>query len=266
MNDTINSKVSALLRRVSEQIILPHYRRLKFSEVKEKSPGDLVTIADKLSEDALALGLAEIITDAKIVGEEAFAENPEILQHISTQQCWIIDPIDGTGNYARGDGAFGIIIALAQNNQTIAGWMYDPIKNRLCHSYLGKGAFIDGTPLKANDAIKGLPIAALATGYMGQQQREDVLKRADGNYKLVPIPMCAAEQYPLLAMGVHNISIFERTLPWDHAAGILFLNEAGGKAARWDGSAYRPADKGAGLLGASSPKLWEQAAKIFSYS
>lgn len=264
MNDLIHTQVSALLRTVSNEIILPHYRQLKSSEIEEKSPGDLVTIADRLSEQALSIGLSKIIGDAKIVGEEACADNPDILEYLLAEQCWIIDPIDGTGNYARGHGAFGIIIALSQNNQTIAGWMYDPIKDRLCHAYLGRGAYIDNVPIKANDIIKNLPIAALATGYMKPQQKEDILSRANGNYEIVPIPMCAAEQYPLLALGTHNISIFERTLPWDHAAGILFLNEAGGKAARWDGSDYRPADKDTGLLGASSPKLWEQAAKIFS--
>lgn len=264
MKDAIHSKVSALLHNVSDQIILPHYRRLESSDIKEKSPGDLVTIADKLSEEALTIGLSKIISDAKIVGEEACEENPQLLEHLSAQQCWIIDPIDGTGNYARGDGAFGIIIALTQNNQTIAGWMFDPIKNRLCHAYLGKGAYIDGECIKTSHNEYDTPIAALATGFMDEQQKENILKRATGNYEIVPIPMCAAEQYPRLALGQNHISIFERTLPWDHAAGILFLNEAGGKVARWDGSAYSPADKKTGLLGASSPRLWEQAAKIFA--
>lgn len=259
----IHKKVSALLRTVSKQIILPHYRTLKSSEIEEKSPGDLVTIADKLSEEALSNGLSKIIADAKIVGEEACADNPDILEYLLAEQCWIIDPIDGTGNYARGDGAFGIIIALSQQNRTIAGWMYDPIKDRLCHAYLDEGAYVDDVRIRTKHHEPSLPVAALATGYMDKQQKEDVRKRADGNYEIVPIPMCAAEQYPLLAQGTHNVSIFERTLPWDHAAGILFLNEAGGKAARWDGSDYRPADKNTGLLGASSPKLWEQAAKIF---
>lgn len=264
MNAAIHNQVSTLLRSVSDHIILPHYRALKTSDIEEKSPGDLVTIADKQSEEALSIGLSKILSDAKIVGEEACAENPQLLEHLSAEQCWIIDPIDGTGNYARGNGAFGVIIALSQNNQTIAGWMFDPIKNRLCHAYFGDGAYVDGKRIKANDDVNALPIAALATGYMDSRQKEDVLRRANGNYEIVPIPMCAAEQYPLLALGMHNISIFERTLPWDHAAGILFLNEAGGKAARWDGSDYRPADKETGLLGASSPKLWEEAAKIFS--
>jgi fructose-1,6-bisphosphatase/inositol monophosphatase family enzyme len=59
------------------------------------------------------------------------------------------------------------------------------------------------------------------------------------HYTLVDIPRCAAEQYPRLALGVNDVSIFERTLAWDHAAGVLFLNEAGGKAARFDGALSR---------------------------
>lgn len=261
--ERVHSAVSALLRKVSDEIILPHYRTLTSSQIKEKSPGDLVTIADKLSEEALSRALALIIPDAKIVGEEACADNPSISEYLSAHQCWIIDPIDGTGNYARGDGAFGIIIALTQNNHTIAGWMYDPTKSRLCHAFKGQGAFINGVRIYAPNDPSARPIAALATGFMSDEQRADTISAADGNYEIVPIPMCAAEQYPLLASGDHNISIFERILPWDHAAGILFLNEAGGKAARWDGSEYRPADTKKGLLGASSPTLWEQAAKIF---
>jgi fructose-1,6-bisphosphatase/inositol monophosphatase family enzyme len=77
----------------------------------------------------------------------------------------------------------------------------------------------------------------------------------------VPIPRCAAEQYPRLVLGQNDVSIFERTLPWDHAAGILFLEEAGGKAARIDGSPYRVNDKRRGLIGAATPQLWDQLAE-----
>ena len=61
-------------------------------------------------------------------------------------------------------------------------------------------------------------------------------------------------------LGTNDVSIFERTLAWDHAAGVLFVNEAGGKAARLDGSAYRVDDRRRGLIGASSPALWDEMA------
>jgi fructose-1,6-bisphosphatase/inositol monophosphatase family enzyme len=79
---------------------------------------------------------------------------------------------------------------------------------------------------------------------------------------LVDIPRCAAEQYPRLVLGQNDVSIFERTLPWDHAAGVLFLNEAGGKAARPDGSPYRVDDYARpGMIGAATPALWEELAE-----
>ena len=78
---------------------------------------------------------------------------------------------------------------------------------------------------------------------------------------MVDIPRCAAEQYPRLALGVNDLSVFERTLAWDHAAGVLFLNEAGGKAAREDGSPYRVDDHRRGLIAAASPALWDDWAE-----
>src|SRR3546814_1432067 len=76
------------------------------------------------------------------------------------------------------------------------------------------------------------------------------------------IPRCAAEQYPRLVLGENDLTVFERSLPWDHAAGAIFLNEAGGKLCRKDGSPYVVGDDRRGLLGAVSPQLWDEAARI----
>jgi fructose-1,6-bisphosphatase/inositol monophosphatase family enzyme len=81
------------------------------------------------------------------------------------------------------------------------------------------------------------------------------------HYRTVDVPDCAAEQYPRLALGQNDVSIFERTLPRDHAAGALWLNEAGGKCARFDGTPYRVDEwQQKGLLGAASPALWDELA------
>ncbi len=76
------------------------------------------------------------------------------------------------------------------------------------------------------------------------------------------IPRCAGEQYPRLALGQNDMSVFHRTLPWDHVPGILFLEEAGGKAARPNGTPYRFADGEQSILGASTPELWDRGAEI----
>jgi fructose-1,6-bisphosphatase/inositol monophosphatase family enzyme len=84
------------------------------------------------------------------------------------------------------------------------------------------------------------------------------------HYATVDIPRCAAEQYPRLVLGVNDVSVFERVLPWDHAAGALFVNEAGGRVARPDGREYRLDQNEKGLIGAASPALWDDLAARLS--
>lgn len=258
----LNQSVRRILKDVANEVVLPHYQNLRTADIEEKSPGDLVTVADRLSEKMLGEKLTALLPDAAIVGEEASAANPSIMDHLGDNQAWIIDPIDGTGNFAAGKPPFGMIVALSQENETVAGWLYDPLKDRLCYAAKGQGAFINGEKHRVSGDPDGKPVAALATGFMTSELRDKLLLAADGHYGIVDIPRCAAEQYPRLVLGTNHISTFERTLPWDHAAGILFLNEAGGRAARWNGDAYRPADRKTGLLGASSPQLWDEAAEL----
>ncbi len=92
---------------------------------------------------------------------------------------------------------------------------------------------------------------------MNADVRQSFLNNAAGKMTLGDIPRCAGEQYPRLVLGQNDVSLFERVLPWDHAAGILFLNEAGGMAARPDGRAYAPTQNERGLIGAASPALFE---------
>ena len=102
--------VSELMQRVGDQVILPHFQNLQSHEIIEKSPGELVTVADRLSEEMLTEGLASLLPEAAIVGEEAVAADPTIIQHLNDDLVWIVDPIDGTSNFSEGKSPFGIII------------------------------------------------------------------------------------------------------------------------------------------------------------
>jgi fructose-1,6-bisphosphatase/inositol monophosphatase family enzyme len=248
------------MREAARRAILPRYRTLAGHEVIAKAEDDLVTVADKDSEAILAEGLARLLPEAAIVGEEAAHADPAVLGRLGEALCWIVDPLDGTNNFAAGKPPFGVLVALAEAGETIGGWIYDPLRDRLCHALRGKGAWIDGERLSARPSGAELPVAAVSVLFMDQAQREAVKAHIAPHYTLVDIPRCAAEQYPRIALGVNDVSIFERTLPWDHAAGVLFLNEAGGKAARPDGSPYRVDEDRTGLIGAASPALWEDLA------
>jgi fructose-1,6-bisphosphatase/inositol monophosphatase family enzyme len=260
MTDSLTEAVYGVMQDAAMRAILPRYQHLAQSEIIEKAADDLVTIADKESEIILAEGLSRILPEAAIVGEEAAHADPTILQRLSNDLCWIIDPVDGTNNFAAGRPPFGVLVALAQGGETIGGWIYDPLTGRFCHTRLGEGAFVNGDRITAQTTGETPPVAAVSVLFADPARREALLTHIAPHYRMVDIPRCAAEQYPRLALGVNDVSIFERTLAWDHAAGVLFLNEAGGKAARPDGSPYRPDQNARGLIAAASPALWDNLA------
>ncbi len=249
MSRALDTAVAALMREAAEKAILPHYQQLASHEITEKAVDDLVTVADTESEALLAAGLARILPEAAIVGEEAAHADSKVMDHLSDSLCWII---------AAGKPPFGIIIALAEKGETVAGWIYDPLSGRLCSAHRGQGAWIDGERFTARPSGQPLPIAAISLVFLEAARRAALLEHIAPHYTLVDVPRCAAEQYPRIGLGQNDVSIFERTLAWDHAAGVLFLNESGGKAARPDGTAFR-VDRHLepGLIGAASPALFD---------
>ena len=261
MTQALDTPMLALMRHAAETAILPRYQRLATHEVDEKAADDFVTVADHASEALLADGLARILPDAAIVGEEAAHADPAVLERLSGL-CWIIDPLDGTYNFAHGRAPFGVIVALADGGEAVAGWLYDPLSRRFCAAHRGQGAFINGARVHTRPSGQQPPVAAISLLFLDPDRRADIACEIAPHYRLVDIPRCAAEQYPRLVLGQNDVSIFERTLAWDHAAGVLFLNEAGGKGARPDGSAYRVDEHArTGLIGAASPAFWDELAE-----
>lgn len=259
MSDRLTRAVGQVMREAAERAILPRYQALAAHDIEAKAADDAVTVADHESEAILTEGLARLLPEATIVGEEAAHADPALLDKLGDALCWIVDPLDGTNNYAHGKPPFGILVALAEAGETIAGWIFDPLTGRFCHAARGQGAFVGDERITARTTGAQPPIAAISVLFMDQQRRAAMKAHIAPHYTVVDIPRCAAEQYPRLVLGVNDVSIFERTLAWDHAAGVLFLNEAGGKAARPDGRAYRVDEAHLpGLIGAASPALWDE--------
>lgn len=260
----LDREILALMRDVTETAIMPHFRHLSDEQIEKKAADDVVTIADRESEELLSQGLAKLNPGIGIVGEENAHANPAVLDLLAGS-CWIIDPIDGTNNYAGGVGPFGILIALADAGEAQSGWIYDCLTGRFCAAHRGEGAFVDGEKIVAKSSGEDPPVAAISTVFMDPERRAAVVEHVAPHYRLVDTPRCAAEQYPRLALGENDVSIFERTLAWDHAAGALWLNEAGGKCARPDGSPYRVDQRDrTGLIGAASPALWDGLAARYA--
>jgi len=256
----LDREILALMRSVTETTILLYYQTLTEPQITDKTSNDVVTVADHAAEKMLAEGLAKLNPGIAIVGEEAAHDDPAVLERLSGP-CWIIDPLDGTNNFAAGKPPFGILLALADQGEAQSGWIFDCLSGRFCAAHKGQGAFIGGDRITAKATGQDPPVAAISTVFMDPAQREAVKRHIAPHYTMVDIPRCAAEQYPRLGLGINDVSIFERTLAWDHAAGVLWLNEAGGKAARMDGTPYRVDEHGrTGLIGAATPELFASLA------
>ncbi len=257
----LHRAVEKLLRTVSERAILPRFRNLSSGEVFDKGGNDPVTVADREAEAMLREGLEQIVPGLAFVGEESAHADAQVLEGLEGD-CWIVDPLDGTRNFANGRPPFGILLAMAAGGEAHSGWIFDCLSGRLCVAQSGKGAFVDGDRVSAAPTGETPPVAAISLLFMDDRQRDAMKAQIMPHYRLTDIPYCAAEQYPRLALGTNDVSIFERTLAWDHAAGVLWLNEAGGKAARADGSPYRvDGDIYGGLIGAASPRLFDELAE-----
>jgi fructose-1,6-bisphosphatase/inositol monophosphatase family enzyme len=255
--NALDAEIRDLLKFAAERSMMPRFRQLADSEIEMKGEDDPVTVVDREVEAFLTDALGKLVPGVAVVGEEAVHADKSVLEHLSGQ-CWIIDPLDGTANFTQGKEPFGIIVALADAGKAVAGWIYDPNKDRFCHTKLGEGAFVNGDRIVAKTTGQEPPVAAISRIFLTEEERAQVDAKLAPHYSLVDIPRCAAEQYPRLALGENDVSSFKRTFAWDHAAGVLWLNEAGGKAARLDGSEYRVDQHGEpGLVGASSPAIWD---------
>lgn len=259
----LHDPVDALIRRVARDVVMAHFRNLSAEDVVEKEADDLVTVADREAERRLTAGLAALDPDARIVGEEATASDASLLDGLDKGRIWLIDPIDGTNNYAHGRSPFAIMLALLEDGDTVAAWIYDPVLDRLCSAVRGGGAWIDGRRMTvaARDPLASLR-AAISLHFMDDAAREETARRTRDRMEIVATPRCAGEQYPQLVLGQADVALFQRVLPWDHAAGALFLAEAGGVCRRADGSCYRVADHRPIMLAATTDAIWRQAAAI----
>ena len=258
----LERQVSALLRGVAQAVVTPRFRQLATHEIAEKSPGEIVTTVDREAEARLYDGLAALGLGARIVGEEAAAHDPALLDRVDEGLVWLVDPLDGTANFAAGREPFGMMVALVEDGVPLAGWIYDPLGDRLHHAERGRGATCNGDRVQARATGQAVPVAALGTHFLSPERRERVHAAAAARMAVHPVPRCAAASYPRLATGHDDVALFQRILPWDHAAGVLFLTEAGGVVTHWNRQPYRVGGSGAGVLAAANGALWQAAAEV----
>lgn len=254
-----SDKVVAAIREAAEIDILPRFRRLERHEISEKNPGEVVTIADIEAEHRLTRLLPEIVPGSVVVGEEAVSKDISILEHLDRAgPAWLVDPVDGTGNFAEGRPVFGIIICYLIDGVAKAGWIHDPCPNRTAAAMVGDGAWLDGERLAPAAPTPFEQMVGTLNYSWFPPERREAVRRTARRFKDVYSYRCAAHDYLALAGGAKHFSLYRRLWPWDHAAGVLLLSEAGGHTARLDGRPYRATDRVEGILSASDRESWQR--------
>lgn len=260
-------RLDRLLREAAAAEILPRFRKLHAGQVRAKSgPHDLVTEADEAAERFIAARLAGVLPGTVLVGEEGVAADPRLLDQLaSAEAALLLDPIDGTANFAADLPLFGVMAALVLRGETVAAWILDPLQGETAMALRGEGAWIeDGAggrqalrvpaPATTDPALMS---AIISARYMPPAMALHVrarLHRIGPTWEL----RCAAFDYLLAARGVVGALVYWRLHPWDHAPGALLYAEAGGHCARFDGAPYVAArHRDGGLICAADRAAWQ---------
>lgn len=254
------ARVPDLLREAAERVILPRYQALADHEVRAKTDADdLVTIADEEAEALLTDGLLKLLPGSLVVGEEAVAAEPAAIHRLGgSEPVWVIDPIDGTSNFAAGKPTFAVMVALVQDNQTRAAFVYDPLGERMAESRPGGGAFINGTRVRLPARRPGPARVSVSVRFWPPEIA--AAARLETVERIEPL-MCAGHEYLRLVAGGIDAASYWRLLPWDHAAPALIAREAGARVEHPDGSVYRPYCASRLGLIAAHPDAWEEACR-----
>jgi fructose-1,6-bisphosphatase/inositol monophosphatase family enzyme len=250
-------QISAVISEAAEAEILPRFRHLGSGDVREKGPGDLVTVADEAMERYLTERLTRIVPGSVVIGEEAVAADPRVLGRVfEDAPAWIVDPVDGTSNFASGKATFGVIVAFVRNGETLAGWIHDPCGRRMATAVRGEGAWMDGERLRVSEAAALSEMrGAMSARFFERMVREHLERQVDQLGEAFSLH-CAAHEYLTLVSGRSHFSLYRKIMPWDHAAGVLMHAEAGGYHAKLDGGRYAPTEHSGGLLLAPDRESW----------
>ncbi len=257
-------RVGAILREVAAEAVLPRFRALATHEVMEKGAGDIVTAADLESERLLAERLTALLPGSVVVGEEAHHADSAIVNRFDGEApVWVIDPVDGTRNFSRGKETFCLLLALVVRQETRMAWLCDPVPDRVATAVRGAGAFLDGTRLVSPPAPPlSEMVGQMNLAFFPKDRRDAIRARAEATFGRLSSLFCAGHDFLQQAQGLRHFSFYRRLWPWDHAAGVLIREEAGGKVARYDGAPYRAGDRVEGLLSAPDRESW-QAIRAF---
>lgn len=235
-------------------------RRIGF---EYKGDVDLVTEADRQSEKLIVAKMKSLWPDHEIVGEEGTRQNTG-----KSDFRWYVDPLDGTTNFAHGYPVFCVSIGLEYKGALYAGVLYDPTRKELFAAEKGRGATLNQKPIRVSKT-KTLSESILATGFPSHKRHKNPNIHF---YHQLTLRSHGVRRAGSAALDLANVAagrydgFWEFNLnPWDTAAGVVLLEEAGGTVTRFDGSPFQIDSREVlGSNGIVHPELLRNFAEIFA--
>ncbi len=273
LNPVQRDAIIEIVRAAARDCILPRFQRLAPADVSTKSgPSDLVTLADTEAEAQMTAALRDLLPAAVVVGEEAIAADPALRGSIGTADLAVIlDPVDGTWNFAKGLPLFGVILAVTVRARPVLGVLYEPVMDDwIIATAEGPAELVmaDGTTrtLRTSTQTKpGAMVGYVPLGLMPRKHREAMVAEFPEFGRITSL-RCACHEYRMVTLGHAEFALSGPTPhAWDHAAGVLCVQRAGGVARMLDGSLYDAGITKGYVLSAASEAVWAKLAAKFAF-
>ncbi len=271
--DDLRALIVRAARNAARDQVLPRFRQLAAHEISTKSgPADLVTLADTMAEDQLKAEIGAGWPDALVVGEESVAGDAALRGAMATAE-WavVIDPVDGTWNYAKGLALFGMIIAVLHRGAPVYGLLYDPVLDDWIEAAADLPTRIvmagrDPRPLSVSSEVRVARINGyVPLGLFPKAAQTRIVKEFPDFARIYSL-RCSCHEYRMVAQG-HAEFVLSGPVPhpWDHAAGVLAVQQAGGVSRMLDGRDYHAGITKGVVLTAGTQTLWDDLASRFSF-
>ncbi|TNC51829.1 inositol monophosphatase [Rubellimicrobium rubrum] len=263
----------AAVREAARQRIMPRFRALQPSDISTKSgPADLVTLADTEAEAQISAAIRAAWPEAVALGEESVAADPSLRAAMGgADLCVVIDPVDGTWNFAKGLAVFGVLVAVLRHGVPVWGLLYDPVMDDWIEAAPDAPAsFVTGLgtsrPLSTSSEARDERLTGyLPLGLFGKDDRTRIVAEFPDFMRITGL-RCALHEYRMVAQGHAEFCLSGPVPhPWDHAAGVLAVEAAGGVARFLDGSRYDANRLKGVLLSAGSQAAWDSLARRFAF-
>lgn len=251
-------EVLRLLTEVAAAVITPRFRALEDAEISEKRPGDLVTAADHEAERLITRELNRAYPDAVVLGEEAFATDPQLAtRYRQAEHAFTVDPVDGTKNFVNGSADHAVMCAELRAGVVVRAWIWQPQHQLGYVAEQGAGCWRNSERLRCQ--VPGTDPgqwrgATSRRSWVGRQLRP-----------LAPLSLtwvCCGVDYPRLIEGAADFLVYRTARPWDHAPGSLLVTEAGGYCGTMSGESYHPRTDPPGLIVAADRHTWAAVQSI----